>query len=77
MKSGNEIIIDEAYCELNELVEGYLLQIKGLEKQKINKAKIFYHREGNQMKYEQVVNKLEHLDLDLRDNLYRMAVHIL
>ena len=48
MGTKDEVEIEEAYMEFNELVEKYIDMVRGLEKKKINKAKIFYNREGNQ-----------------------------
>ena len=39
--------------------------------------KLFYHREDNYSKYHHALMMLENLDIDIRDNLYKMAIHIL
>ena len=67
----------EKYTELNDCIEEFYDQIRTLEKQKLNKYKLFYHREGNQARYELALSKIENLDHDLRSSLYRMAMHIL
>jgi len=43
----------------------------------LNKMKIFYQQEENTAKYEAVHLRLEELDIEIRDNLYKMAVHII
>jgi hypothetical protein len=48
-----------------------------LERQIINKQKIFYMRESNAAKHSDAVRRLENLDVDLRENMYRMAYHVL
>lgn len=40
-----------AYEDLYELTEKFVAQIRLLERQKANKAKLFYHREANEVKY--------------------------
>jgi hypothetical protein len=39
--------------------------------------KIFYQKEENQAKYDHAHMRLEELDIEIRDNMYKMAIHIL
>jgi len=38
--------------------------------------KIFYQQEENTAKYEAAHERLDQLDIEIRDNLYKMAVHV-
>ena len=74
--SSSEQILEE-YKNLNEIADTYIDSIKVLEKQKYNKMKIFYQKEENQAKYDHAHMRLEELDIEIRDNMYKMAIHIL
>lgn len=73
----NPLIQAKAYLDLHKILEKFKKRIIFLERSKLHKERAFYLGEENQLKADQVSERLDTVERDITDNLNKMSKHIL
>lgn len=73
----NPLIQAKAYLDLHKILEKFKKRIIFLERSKLHKERAFYLGEENQLKADQVSERLNTVERDITDNLNKMSKHIL